>query len=85
MRTRTLLTTPPGRTPEPELGRSSRPAERYSPGLALPTEPTVPSRFRRVGIAIATLVVVGLLGVAFVQVGITQQAEDPALTELPDE
>lgn len=85
MRTRTLLTTPPGRTPEPELGRSRSTGERYSPALALPTEPEVPSRFRALRWTLIGIVVVGLIGVGVVQLGLEQQYQDPALSELPDE
>jgi hypothetical protein len=83
MRTRTLLTTPPGATPEAELGRRRTSGEIHTPYLDLPEEPRVPGRFRRLGTVLAVLAVLGLLGAAVVLVGLQEQYEDPALTGVP--
>lgn len=85
MRTRTLLTTPPGATPEPELGRRRTSGEVHTPYLAVPEEPRVPGRFRRAGIVLAVVAVLGLLGTAVVLIGLGEQYEDPALTGVPED
>ncbi len=78
MRTRTRLTTPPGVDPEPTA--PSRTADEvYVPGLALPEEPSVPGRHRRLLATLLALVV--LLAVAFgvFRVMTAGQTFDPAL------
>lgn len=78
MRTRTRLTTPPGQ--EPSLsspGQSD--AETYVPGLALPEEPHVPGRRRRVWIVLAVLVAVAVGGYVAFRVATAGQQFDPAL------
>ena len=59
MRTRTHLTTPPGQ--EPELSAPSRSGEAYVPGLAIPEEPHVPGRYRRLWVALGLVVVLALV------------------------
>jgi hypothetical protein len=83
MRTRTLLTTPPGEEPAHEDAVRHADPERYSPALTIPGEPPVPGRRRRLWIALAVLVVVGLAGVVLFRVLTAGQFQDPALTEDP--
>lgn len=79
MRTRTLLTTPPGREPSSEAPTDGDGAERYSPGFALPAEPRMPSRWQRpVTIALSVLLVVLVL-VGVLRVLTAGQNEDPAV------
>lgn len=78
MRTRTQLTTPPGQ--EPELSAPSRSsAEVYVPGLALPEEPAVPGRYRRLAVTLATIVVLALVGYGIFRAMTAGQTFDPAL------
>lgn len=80
MPTRTYLTTPPGRSPSTATGRSASEArERYVPGLAAPTEPSAPSRWRAPLLVVLTAVVVTAIVVAVLRVSAATQAQDPAL------
>lgn len=81
---RTHLTTPPGGTPVTEDdAREGR--ELYTPGLALPVEPGVPSRFR--GLLVTFGVLVGLLLVGWIafQLVTAGQDFDPSLDVDPQE
>ena len=73
---RTHLTTPPGETPVTENEQAS---ELYTPGLAVPVEPTVPMRFRGQLITLVTLLVLGGLGWLAFEVITSGQDFDPAL------
>ena len=78
MRTRTQLTTPPGQ--EPELSASSGPAgETYVPGMALPQEPTVPGRHRRLVVTLVTVVLLAVIGYGAFRAMTAGQTFDPAL------
>ena len=78
MRTRTHLTTPPGQ--EPELSAPSRSGdEAYVPGLAIPEEPHVPGRYRRLWVALGLVVVLALVAVVAFRVTTAGQGFDPAL------
>ena len=57
MRTRTLLTTPPGEQPAAG-GAATRDHEHYSHGFAPPQEPHVPGRFRPLVITLVVVLVV---------------------------
>lgn len=78
MRTRTRLTTPPGQAPALDAAAGSD-DEAYVRGFAIPEEPRVPGRFRRLWV---TLVLV-LLTAAVVYVGLrvitAGEGFDPAL------
>lgn len=80
LRTRTHLTTPPGVAPVTESADRNS-FELYTPGLRLPAEPVVASRFRTQIILLVTLV--GLALVAFIafQVVTSGQDFDPSLDE----
>jgi hypothetical protein len=80
MRTRTLLTTPPGEEPVGDDTPGRLDPERYAPALALPREPRVPGRFRRLWISLTILVVVAVIGVAVFQLVTASQFQDPALS-----
>ena len=78
MRTRTHLTTPPGQ--QPELSADTRPGdETYVPGFALPDEPRVPGRYRRVWITAAVVVVLAAAGFGMFRSMTAGQSFDPAL------
>lgn len=82
MRTRTLLTTPPGRDPEPVAGTpgGGGPVEQYAPALARPGEPVPPSRLTRPVLVLATAVLIA----AFVLLGlqlVTAGEQDPSVPE----
>jgi hypothetical protein len=78
--TRTYLTTPPGREPSQAPGRSaSEPRERYVPGLAAPTEPTPPSRWRRVLFVLLVVAVLLAVVVTVLRLSAASQAQDPSL------
>ena len=78
MRTRTRLTTPPGQ--DPELSEASRPsAEVYVPGFALPEEPSVPGRYRRVLAVLAVVAVLALVAYGIFRAMTAGQTFDPAL------
>lgn len=80
MPTRTYLTTPPGRSPSEATGRSASEArERYVPGLAAPTEPRPPSRWRGPLLVLGTAALVLLVLVIVLRVSAATQAQDPAL------
>jgi hypothetical protein len=83
MRTRTRLTTPPGQEPVLDEAGPDRSQERYSPGLAVPTEDRVASRWRPLALSVAALVVVAAVGYGLWQLGAASQQEDPALSEIP--
>ena len=78
MRTRTRLTTPPGQAPS--LDPDEQPgSEHYVPGLALPREPRVPGRRRRLWLTLAVLLVVVVGGYVAFRVATAGQQFDPAL------
>lgn len=91
LRTRTRLTTPPGQDPQPageQPDAASRAStvtadadERYVPGLALPDEPRVRSRWFKPLVVMSSIVVV--LGILYaILLAATQgQYLDPALDE----
>lgn len=83
MRTRTLLTTPPSQTPTEDVPAVRERPERYSRGLALPTEPKVPGRYRAVRIALVTAAVIALIAWLVLRVLLAGQFQDPALNEVP--
>lgn len=78
MRTRTHLTTPPG--VEPVLsGTAGESGEVWLHALELPTEPRVPSRWRRLWTTLALVVVLGTVGYLALQVMTAGEDQDPAL------
>ena len=78
MRTRTRLTTPPGQ--EPSLSSAGQPeSEHYVPGLALPQEPRVPGRRRRLWVTLVVLAVLVVGGYIAFRVATAGQQFDPAL------
>jgi hypothetical protein len=83
MRTRTRLTSPPGEEPTADEAIETRTPERYSPALALPEEPDVPGRFRRVLVTVGVLALLALVGWGLLRLASAGQAEDPALDEAP--
>lgn len=83
MRTRTLLTTPPGQEPTVEAASPRSDPERYSPALDLPREPSVPGRHRRGLIAAAILVVLAVTGVVAYRLVTVGQFQDPAVPGVP--
>lgn len=77
---RTYLTVPAGTEPTEATGRDAdEPRERYVPGLAPASEPTVPSRARRPLTVLAILAVLLLLVTAAVRASLSAQAQDPSL------
>jgi hypothetical protein len=84
VRTRTYLTTPPGRLPTDETGRAAPDDERYVPALDLPSEPTVPGRHRRTLLVLSILAVVLVVTFALLRLGTAAQSQDPALSEPTD-
>lgn len=62
MRTRTTLTTSPGKAPTADPATSGA-GEHWSPALELPVEPELPSRWRRP--LIITFVVAVIVGVMY--------------------
>lgn len=65
MRTRTTLTTSPGKAPTADPAASGS-GEQWSPALALPVEPELPSRWRKPAItALAVGVIVAGLYAGF--------------------
>jgi hypothetical protein len=81
VRTRTYLTTPPGREPTDTTGASGSPGERYLPALDLPVEPRVPGRHRRLLVTFALVAGVLVIGAIAFQLATASQAEDPAMTD----
>jgi hypothetical protein len=78
VRTRTELTTPPGQ--EPDLGgAATSDDEVYVHGLALPEEPTVPGRFRRLWATLLVVVVLATAGYVTVRATTAGGGLDPAL------
>lgn len=83
MRTRTLLTTPPSQTPVSDEPSAEERREVYSRGLALPTEPKVPGKHRKLKIVLLTLAGLALIGWLVLRVLLAGQFQDPALTDTP--
>lgn len=83
MRTRTLLTTPPSRSPVEDTPTHEERPERYSRGLALPHEPRIPSRTRPLQIAVAVIVALVLIAWLVLRVLLAGQFQDPSLTGTP--
>jgi hypothetical protein len=81
VRTRTYLTTPPGREPTDATGRAEVERERYVPALDLPAEPRVPGKHRRLLIVLGVLAVLALVGLLFLRMVSASQSEDPAMTD----
>lgn len=78
MRTRTRLTTPPDQ--RPALDDDGRQAdEAYVPGFALPQEPRVPGRRRRLWATLAVVVVLTAIAYVGFRVATAGQTFDPAL------
>lgn len=73
---RTHLTTPPGETPVTENVDGH---ELYTPGLAVPTEPKVPMRFRGPLIVVGLLVLLVLAAWVGFQLVTAGQDFDPSL------
>lgn len=78
MRTRTHLTTPPGQEPEATAPTRSG-DETYVPGLAIPEEPHVPGRFRRLWLVLGVVAVLALIAFAVFRTATAGQTFDPAL------
>jgi hypothetical protein len=77
---RTYLTAPPGTEPSEATGRAAaEPRERYVPGLAVASEPTVPSRWRAPLVAVVILAAVVATVVLVVRLSADAQAQDPSL------
>lgn len=74
---RTRLTTAPGGALTVDDVR--RDDEHWTPGLALPVEPTWPGRLRRVWVAVLVAVVLVVLAVVFVQLNERGNSFDPSL------
>jgi hypothetical protein len=81
VRTRTYLTTPPGREPTDATGRAEVERERYVPALDLPSEPRVPGRHRRLLIVVSVIAVLVLVGLLLLRMVSASQSEDPAMTD----
>jgi hypothetical protein len=81
VRTRTYLTTPPGREPTDATGRVESSDERYVPALDLPTEPRVPGKHRRTLLVVGVVTAVLFVAVVVFRLGAAAQSQDPALSE----
>jgi hypothetical protein len=81
VRTRTYLTTPPGREPTDATGRAEVERERYVPALDLPSEPRVPGRHGRLLIVVSVIAVLVLVGLLLLRMVSASQSEDPAMTD----
>lgn len=81
MRTRTRLTTPPGEEPTSDEGVRLSDPERYSPALAVPSEPDVPGRYHRIGVILGVLALLAILGYAGFQLANQGQFQDPSLDD----
>jgi hypothetical protein len=81
VRTRTYLTTPPGREPTDATGRAEVDRERYVPALDLPSEPRVPGKHRRLVIVLSVVAVLALVGLLLLRMVSASQSEDPAMTD----
>lgn len=68
---------------ETDGGRSDD--ERYTGGLAIPTEPAVPSRWSGPLLAAAVVILLVALAYAGFRISTLGQYEDPALSEIPTE
>ncbi len=80
LRTRTHLTTPPGGAPVTESDDRSS-FELYTPGLQLPGEPVIASRFRTQIVLLATVILLAVIGFIAFQVVTSGQDFDPSLDE----
>lgn len=78
MRTRTRLTTPPGERPALD-DDGARADEAYVPGLALPEEPHIPGRRRRLWVTLAVVAVLAVIAYVSFRVATAGQSFDPAL------
>lgn len=79
VRSRTLLTTPPGRRPDPVTTPAVVPArEHYSPALDLPVEPLPPSRLARPVLVLAVVVVLVATGILATRL-LAPPAQDPSV------
>lgn len=76
--TRTRLTTPPGREPTTDP-LAERAGELWSPGFAIPEEPSVPGRYRKLWIVLTTIAVLALAGLITFRILTAGQFQDPAL------
>ncbi len=84
MRPRTRLTSPGGQEPDSLVRRTVEAEEVYSPGFALPLEPSLPARWPR----FAAMVAAALLLVALVYLLLSVadvEEQDPSLGEVPSE
>jgi hypothetical protein len=81
VRTRTYLTTPPGREPTDATGRVDVHAERYVPALDLPAERRVPGKHRRALLVLATLTAMLLVAGVLFRIGTAAQSQDPSLSD----
>lgn len=82
VRTRTRLTTPPGREPDAAGVRTD--TETYVPGLALPREPRVPGKRESLWITLGVVAVLVIGGLVSFRVSTRGQEFDPAL-DLPSQ
>jgi hypothetical protein len=78
VQTRTRLTTPPGQEPALASGARSD-VETYVGGLALPSEPRVPGRRRRLWVVLGALALVAVGAWLAFRVATAGQTFDPAL------
>ncbi len=82
MRTRTRLTTPPGREPDAAGVRTD--SETYVPGLSLPREPRVPGKHESWWITLGVIAVLVIGGLVSFRISTRGQEFDPAL-DLPSQ
>lgn len=80
MRTRTLMTSPPGRS----VTATGSLDELYAPGPRLPQEPRPPSRYRRVIVWTVALIAVALVALVAFKLLTAGQFQDPALSPLQE-
>jgi hypothetical protein len=83
VQTRTHLTSPPGQGPTATSSPSTG-DEVYVPGLAVPEEPKVPGRYRRVVVLVVALVLLAAATYLTLQVMTMGEDFDPALDQLID-
>ncbi len=82
MRTHSWLSTPPGSKPVELVGPDGE-TELYVPGVALPSEPRVAGRYRKLilaGLGLALVVIVAIVAWSIITSG---QTFDPALDQQP--